>query len=83
MLLNYIYISIQIDRETIIIQSSDDAALAKINAFLKEIKVSYETSFEEEESSYNPEFVQMVLDASNEDGGKEIDPKNLWESLKL
>jgi hypothetical protein len=68
--------------ETIIIQSEDSAAIAKIKAFLKEIKVSYETSFEEEESSYDPEFVQMVLDASNEEGGKEVDPKNLWESLK-
>ena len=69
--------------ETIIIQSADSVAIAKIKAFLKEIKVSYETqSFEEEEGPYDPEFVQMVLDASNEEGGKEIDPKNLWESLK-
>lgn len=69
--------------ETIIIQSADSAAIAKIKAFLKEIKVSYETqSYESEESPYDPEFVQMVLDASNEEGGKEIDPKNLWESLK-
>jgi hypothetical protein len=68
--------------ETIIIQSSDNVAIAKIKAFLKEIKVSYETSFEEEDGSYDPEFVQMVLDASNEEGGKEIDPSNLWESLK-
>ncbi len=69
--------------ETIIIQSEDSAAIAKIKAFLKEIKVSYETQpFEDEEIPYDPEFVQMVLDASKEDGGKEIDPKNLWESLK-
>lgn len=36
----------------------------------------------EEESSYNPEFVKMVLDATNEKGGREIDPEKLWESIK-
>jgi hypothetical protein len=68
--------------ETIIIQSSDRNTLAKIKAFLKELKVAYEVKTAEEMDLYDPEFVEMILHASKEEGGKEVDPKNIWESLK-
>ncbi|MFN8339253.1 MAG: hypothetical protein U0T36_09555 [Saprospiraceae bacterium] len=35
-----------------------------------------------EEKPYDPAFVEMVLSANQEKGGKIIDPNNLWESIK-
>jgi hypothetical protein len=67
--------------ETITIQADSKKAKA-IKAFLKAFDISYKTS-KKEEKPYDPEFVKMVLEASKEEGGKEIDPRNPWKSLGL
>ncbi|QTY26944.1 DUF2683 family protein [Flavobacterium sp. CS20] len=72
--------------ETIIIQTEAKKAKA-IKQFLKAFDVSFssdssEKSSKSEESPYNPEFVKEILTAREEEGGKIIDPNNLWESLK-
>ncbi len=69
--------------ETIIIESSDRITTQQITDFQKELKVSYKTKAKKEKDKpYDPAFVKMVLDASQEKGGKTIDPKNLWQSIK-
>lgn len=69
--------------ETIIIDSTDSITTEKIKDFLKELNVSFKTkSKKDKEKPYDPEFVDMVLKASQEKGGKIIDPKNLWQSIK-
>ena len=50
--------------ETLIIES-EGATLEKIKAYLSELKVSFKSK-KIKEKPYNPEFVKMVLDASNE-----------------
>jgi len=72
--------------ETIVIQTDIKKAKA-IKQFLKAFDVSFLTDSSEEplkseESPYNPEFVKEILTAREEEGGKIIDPKNIWESLK-
>ncbi|RRO20262.1 DUF2683 family protein [Flavobacteriaceae bacterium 14752] len=72
--------------ETIVIQTDIKKAKA-IKEFLKAFNVSFssnasEKSTNSEESPYNPEFVKEILTAREEEGGKTIDPKKLWESLK-
>jgi hypothetical protein len=69
--------------ETIIIETTDSATTQKIKDFLNEFKISYKTkSRKSKDKPYDPEFVKMILDASKEEGGKVIDPKNLWASIK-
>jgi hypothetical protein len=50
--------------ETLIIKSDDKNTLDKIKKYLKDLKVSFktETSANEDESPYDPEFVKMVLE---------------------
>lgn len=36
-----------------------------------------------EDSSYNPEFVEMVLKSAKRGDYKEVDPKDIWGSLGL
>ncbi|WP_456315025.1 DUF2683 family protein [Pseudomonas shirazensis] len=36
-----------------------------------------------EESTYNPEFVKMVLDSAKRGDYTEVDPKDVWGSLGL
>ena len=67
--------------ETIIIDSTDNITTEKIKDFLKGLNVTFKTK-KKKEKPYDPEFVKMVLQASQEKGGKIIDPKNLWESIK-
>lgn len=74
--------------ETIIIESPNSTTTQKIKDFLKELNVKYKTgntslrNNKGQEKSYDPDFVNMVLEASNEEGGKIIDPKNIWDSIK-
>ncbi|HLO52813.1 MAG TPA: DUF2683 family protein [Saprospiraceae bacterium] len=67
--------------ETIIIESTDSTTTEKIKDFLKGLNVTFKTK-KKKEKPYDPEFVKMVLKASQEKGGKIVDPKNLWESIK-
>lgn len=67
--------------ETIIIDSTDSTTTEKIKDFLKGLNVTFKTK-KKKEKPYDPEFVKMVLQASQEKGGKIVDPKNLWESIK-
>ncbi len=72
--------------EIIVIQTDTKKAQA-IKQFLKAFDVSFLSEASEkftnsEESPYNSEFVEEILTAREEEGGKIIDPKNLWESLK-
>ena len=67
--------------ETIIIDSTDNITTEKIKDFLKGLNVTFKTK-KKKEKPYDPAFVKMVLEASQEKGGKIIDPKNLWESIK-
>lgn len=74
--------------ETIIIESKDKATTKRIKDFLKELKVSYTTTGKSTGTKngkvkpYDPAFVQMVREASQEPGEKIIDPENIWESIK-
>jgi len=73
--------------ETIIIESADSTTTQKIKDFLQELKVTYKTkNKKKKEKPYDPEFVKMILERS-EDGGKGegiiIDPNDLWGSLGL
>ena len=68
--------------ETIIIESADSKTIEKIKDFLKKLNVTFKTKKIKEEKPYDPAFVEMVLSASQEEGGKIIDPNNLWESIK-
>lgn len=68
--------------ETIIIESADSMTTEKIKDFLKKLNVSFKTKRKKEEKPYDPAFVAMVMRASQEEGGKIIDPNNLWESIK-
>ena len=67
--------------ETIIIDSSDSITTEKIKDFLKGLNVTFKTK-NKREKPYDPAFVDMILKASQENGGKIIDPKNLWQSIK-
>jgi len=74
--------------ETLIIKSDDKNTLDKIKKYLKDLKVSFktETSANEDDSPYDPEFVKMVLErakSAREGNTIEIDPKDLWGSLGL
>lgn len=69
--------------ETIIIESVESTTTKKIKDFLKNLNVTFKTKKKKEEKPYDPAFVEMVLSASQEEGGKIIDPNNLWESIKL
>jgi hypothetical protein len=69
--------------ETIIIDSYDSITTEKIKDFLKGLDVSFKTKkTKKKEEPYDPAFVDMILKASQENGGKIIDPKNLWKSIK-
>ncbi len=69
--------------ETIIIDSSDSITTEKIKDFLKGLNVSFKTKkTKKKEEPYDPAFVDMILKASQDNGGKIIDPKNLWKSIK-
>ena len=68
--------------ETLIIHADQDK-LDKIIEFLKQIKVPYEINIGKKEKPYNPKFVKKILDAKNEEGGKEIDPNDPCKSLGL
>jgi hypothetical protein len=50
--------------ETLIIKSDDKNTLDKIKKYLKDLKVSFktETTPNEDDSPYDPEFVKMVLE---------------------
>lgn len=69
--------------ETIIIDSNDSITTEKIKDFLKGLNVTFKTKRKKKrEKPYDPAFVDMILKASQENGGKIIDPKNLWQSIK-
>jgi arsenate reductase-like glutaredoxin family protein len=67
--------------ETIIIQAESKKAKA-LKQFLKAFGIDFKVEQTPEESPYDPEFVKKILKARNENGGKVIDPSNLWGSLK-
>jgi len=66
--------------QTLIIHA-ETKKLKAIAAFLKAFGVSFEIKKTEEEP-YDPAFVEKILKARSEKGGKTIDPYNLWETLK-
>ena len=68
--------------ETITIHTTDKDTLTKIKTYLNKLEVSYDIVSSEENQHYNEKFVKMVLDAHLEEGGKDIDPKNIWESIE-
>lgn len=69
--------------DTLIIHAEQDN-IDTIITFLKKMKVSYEVkkSTKKKEKQYNPEFVNKIMAAKNEEGIT-IDPLNPWQSLGL
>ncbi|MBI2258813.1 MAG: hypothetical protein HYU67_07940 [Flavobacteriia bacterium] len=55
---------------------------AILDLLLSTASESKAISIIEEKSPYNPEFVKMVLESAREKGGIEVDPSNVWESIK-
>lgn len=51
-----------------------------LKALLKELNISFTSK--KEKKSYNKEFVKMIKSAAKEKGGKEINPNDLWASIK-
>jgi hypothetical protein len=74
-------VTLKINDET----KAGKALLAMIEFFKNQKGVELvdtKTNSADDEAQYNPEFVKMVLDAAKEKGGREIDPKKLWENIK-
>lgn len=71
-------VSLKINNET----KAGKALLAVIEFFKNQKGIELVNISVNEDGPYNLEFVKMVLDAAKEKGGREIDPKNLWESIK-
>ncbi len=67
--------------ETIIIRHTKGNKLKIIKQLLKELGIHFEIH-KEQISPYNQEFVDMVKKSAQAEGGKVIDPKNLWENIK-
>ena len=64
------------------------AFMAMFEAFFKgvegiEIVETASKKNKKEESSYNPEFVDMVLKSAKSKNSTEINPKDVWGSLGL
>lgn len=64
------------------------AFMAMFEAFFKgvegiEIVETASEKNKKEESSYNPEFVDMVLKSAKSKNSTEINPKDVWGSLGL
>ena len=67
--------------ETIIIKA-EGASLSKVKTFLEETHIPFKIKKTKNKQGYDPEFVKMILEATNEEGGTLIDPENIWESIK-
>ena len=65
--------------ETLIIHTEGEK-LKAIKQVLKAMGIDFESK--KEKSPYDPEFVKMVKESADERGGRVIDPKNIWESIK-
>jgi len=67
--------------ETVIVHPKNKEQLAALKAFIKALKLDFETR--KDENQYNKEFVTEVLDGVKErkDGktGLKIDVKNMWK----
>jgi hypothetical protein len=63
--------------ETIIIHTEGEK-LKAVKQVLKALGVAFETK--KEKSAYDPEFVEMVLEA-RKGKRKRINPNNVWESI--
>lgn len=71
--------------ETLVIKIDEESKLSKIKDFLDSIQVSF-TVKKKAEKPYDPEFVKMVLERSeNAKKGNttRINPNDLWGSLGL
>jgi hypothetical protein len=68
--------------ETLIVHPKSRKQLATVEAILKALDVSFK---KEEEDTYNPEFVAMVLESYKQAKKGEVvtikDPKNIWPSI--
>jgi len=68
--------------EAIIVHPKNKKQSATIEAVLKALNVSFE---KEEQDTYNPEFVAMVLESRERAKKGEVvtikDPKNIWPSI--
>ena len=65
--------------ETLIIHTEGEK-LKAIKQVLKAMGIDFESK--KEKSPYDPKFVKMVKESAAERGGRVIDPKNIWESIK-
>jgi hypothetical protein len=63
--------------ETLIIHPESKDQLLALKAIARAWKISVETS------SYDPEFVASIKKAEKRGNYTEIDPKDIWGSLKL
>jgi hypothetical protein len=64
--------------ETLIIQPKTKEQLTALKAFIKALKIDYKS----EQSPYDPEFVEKILQGREEiknGGGVKIDLGNLWK----
>jgi hypothetical protein len=64
--------------ETLIIQPKTKEQLTALKAFIKALKIDYKS----EQSPYDPEFVEKILQGREEiknGGGVKIDIKDLWK----
>ena len=64
--------------ETLIVQPKTKEQLTALKAFIKALNIDFKTA----DKSYNPEFVEKILqgreDIKNGKGVK-VDPKDLWK----
>lgn len=67
--------------ETVIVHPKNKEQLAALKAFIKALKIDFETK--KEEHPYNPEFVAEVLDGVKSrkkgEAGLAVDVENLWK----
>jgi len=76
--------------ETIIIHTEKEK-LTALKAYLEEMNITFEvkkpkSSSKKEDSSYDPEFVKMILErteSARKGNTITIDPNDLWGSLGL
>jgi hypothetical protein len=67
--------------ETLIIRHTEDNKLKIIKKLLKELGIKFET-LREPDITYDKEFVDLVKESASSQGGRIIDPKNLWGIIK-
>jgi hypothetical protein len=64
---------------SIIEVNTDSQTLSKIVDYLNSLKVNF-TVKETEESPYDPEFVEMILEAQKGNSTR-LNPDNIWENI--